>query len=226
MLRAKSLDRKFRLARVWSNKELRKLAHLFSDKRIVNVSAGDDNDKEGNTYSQYFRSNKYWLTNYQPGSYRGFKGRKNEILLDLSEPLPMKHRGKFDVAFCHTVLEHIYDVHTAFSNICALSRDIVIVVVPFAQIQHESEDFGDYWRFSPSCLRRMFEHEGLEVVYESANNDFNSAVYVFFVGSKQPLSWRNRMPDWRKVENAASWLGDDAVTWKTIFALILRRCVF
>ena len=62
------MDRQFRLARHWSNEELRKIAKLFEGD-VLNASAGTDEDKEGAYYSEYFsRAASYELSNYSPGS--------------------------------------------------------------------------------------------------------------------------------------------------------------
>ena len=44
--------------------------------------------------------------------------------------------GAFDVAYNHTTLEHIYGVHKAFANICRMTKDVVIIVLPFLQQYH------------------------------------------------------------------------------------------
>lgn len=206
-MKEKEVDRKFRLARIWSNRELRKVAHLFTGK-IANVSAGTNVYKEGDTYDNYFTNKEeFWLTNYEPGSYRGFQGKENELLVDLTKELPEEYEDRFDVVFNHTTLEHIFDVFTAFANLCKLAKDVVIVVVPFAQEQHENAGYLDYWRFTPTCLRKLFEINQMEVVYESANNDTNAATYLFFIGSKQAAKWKDKLPDYTMVENAANWIG-------------------
>lgn len=199
--------RRFRLPRTWSNNELRKIAHLFHGD-IVNVSAGDNVDKEGGTYDDYFvNKTQYYITNYKPGSFRGFHGRVNEYLVDLVADLPPELERRFDVALNHTVLEHIFDVRTAFRNLCLLSKDIVIIVVPFAQEQHESESYYDYWRFMPNAVRRLFEENGLRVIYESHNDDHNTGIYLFFVGSRQPEKWLTLMPPYEPITNAGLWIG-------------------
>lgn len=203
----KTIDRKFRLARQWSNKELRKIAPLFTGD-IVNVSAGENIDKEGCTYDQYFNNKSgYALTNYAPGAFRGFAGRQNEYLVDLSQELPTELEGRFDVALNHTVLEHVFDVPKAFRNLCRLSKDVVIVVVPFAQVQHDTEGYEDYWRLCPAGLRYLFQENGLEVIYEACNDDENAAIYLFFVGSRQPERWRDKMPAYQPITNAGNWIG-------------------
>jgi hypothetical protein len=203
----KGIDGRFRRARIWSNQELRKVAYHFGGD-IVNVSAGDNLDKEGSSYDSYFPiMTSYWLTNYAPGSYRGYQGRDNEILLDLTKDIPDELNSRFDVVFNHTTLEHIFEINKAFENLCKLSRDIVVVVVPFAQVQHENDGYQDFWRFTPTCLRRLFEQNGFHVIYEACNDDFNVAVYLFFVASRTPDSWKTKMPPSQPLLTAGRWIG-------------------
>jgi hypothetical protein len=188
---------RFRRPRVWSNRQLKRFAKFFQGD-VVNVSAGDDVDKEGAHYKDYFTNAiSYSLTNYGGASYRGFQARPNEIQLDLTADVPEKLRGKHDVVFNHTTLEHIFEVRTAFHTICALSKDIVILIVPFLQVQHENEGYQDFWRFTPTCLRRMFDEEGFTVLYEAANNTFNTSVYLFIIASRTPERWTGILPAYK-----------------------------
>ncbi len=215
-------DRRFRLARIWSNRELKKISGLF-DGAVVNVSAKEDIDKEGSTYRQYFNNaSDYWLTNLDAAPDHGFQGRANEILLDLTQPLKSELDRKFDVVFNHTTLEHIFDIRTAFHNLCSLSKDVVILVLPFCQTEHETSSYRDYWRLAPSCIRELFSEEGFTTVYESANNDFNAAVYTFFVATRHPESWRSRMPAHTPIETAGRWVGQEPLRWKDLLSLFLR----
>jgi hypothetical protein len=184
------IDRKFRLPRVWSNRELANFGHLFSGD-VVNVSGWQDQDKEGRSYKDYFTNAKsYTITNFKSEA-RGFQGYDNEIFLDLSKDLPAELAGKFDVVFNHTVLEHIFEVHTAFRNLCLMTRDVVVIVLPFLQQMHEN--FGDYWRFSPLTIKRLFEENGLTLLYLSFNNHDQASVYVFAIASKHPERWSDRI---------------------------------
>jgi hypothetical protein len=199
------IDRKYEVVRRWSNSEIRQIAPLFEGE-IVNVSAWDDRDKQGGHYRDYFsRSTSYSLTNY-PG-WRGFAGRPGEIELDLARDLAPELEGRFDVVFNHTTLEHVFEVRKAFANLCAMSREVVIVVVPFSQVQHESADWGDYWRFTPTCLRALFAENGLEVVYEAASPHRDSAIYLFFVGCRHPRKYEGLWPSFREIGVAGSWIG-------------------
>ncbi|USN45036.1 MAG: hypothetical protein H6502_03160 [Candidatus Woesearchaeota archaeon] len=184
------VDRKFRIARLWSNRELKKFAHLFKG-TVVNVSGWTDIDKEGSTYAKYFKNaDTYLISNYKAEA-RGFQGYKNEFFLDLTKKLPKKHVGKYEVIFNHTTLEHIYEVQQAFANLCAMTNDIVIVVVPF--VQHMHSHYGDYWRFTPLAIKRMFEDNKMELLYLSFNHDRHASTYIFAIASKQPKKWKGKI---------------------------------
>lgn len=204
-------DRRFRLARIWSNKELRRIGSLC-DGDVVNVSAGDDQDKEGSTYENYFpNAASYHLTNYMPGAFRGFSGKENEHLLDLRGELPAHLLRRFNIALSHTVLEHVFDMATAFKNTCELTDDLAIIIVPFAQIQHESESYQDFWRFTPRALRQLYELNGMNVVYEAWNQHRNASTYVISVASRKPERWMGKFPGKPLLSAPASGIGDGVV---------------
>jgi hypothetical protein len=186
----KRKNRVYRLPRQWSNSELRKFAHWFAGD-VINVSAWQDEDKEGGRYKDYFtKANSYTISNHLT-EIRGFQGYENEILLNLEEDLSRELQGRFDVVFNHTTLEHIYNFQQAFHNLCRLSRDVVIVVVPFLQEMHAGA-YGDYWRFSPQALERLFASEHFDLLYLSFNNQKNTSVYIFAVASRDPAKWDSR----------------------------------
>ena len=181
----------FTLARRWSNAELRRIGPLFTG-RVVNVSAWEDRDKEVGVYRDYFpKAASYRRTNY--GTSQGVvEGAQDEMFLDLTAPLADDRRGSFDVVFNHTTLEHVFDMRTAFSTLCALSSDVVIVVVPWLQPLHA--DYGDYWRFSPQAVVRLFEAEGMTPLSVTWNTDPRASVYVMGVASRRPERWREHFP--------------------------------
>jgi hypothetical protein len=198
-------DKKFLAARYWSNRELTKLAPCFSGS-VVNVSGWDDRDKQGGRYRKYFTAaEEYHRTNY--AGHCGYQGDTGEISLDLTAELPAELRRRYDVVFNHTTLEHIFDVRRAFANLCDLSRDVVILVVPFSQIQHESDSWGDYWRFTPTCLRALFAENGLTPIYESESPMRNAAIYLLFVAARHPERHTAKMPKFRPIKSAGRWIG-------------------
>jgi hypothetical protein len=185
------VDKKFRLPRLWSNDELARFAPLFEGD-VANVSGWKDEDKAGRHYRDYFsKARSYTITNYRSEA-RGFQGVEGEIFLDLTASLPEELKRRFDVVLNHTALEHIYEVRTAFANLCAMTRDIAIVVVPFLQPMHS--DYGDYWRFSPQAIEKLWQENGLDPLYLSFNSHRKAAVYIFSIGSRNPEKWAGRIP--------------------------------
>jgi hypothetical protein len=192
-------------ARTWSNSELRRIAPRLRG-AVVNVSGSDDRDKEGGHYRDYFSgASTYTVTNHV--GRKGATGREGEVALDLTEPIPDHLINSFDVVFNHTTLEHLYEARGAFQRLCDLSRDIVIVVVPFAQVTHWSESYGDYWRFTPMGLRRMYEENSVDVVHEAAGPRRGEPIYLLFVGSKRAEAWRPVLPAGRIDAPIGTWIG-------------------
>jgi len=210
--------RNHRVPRVWSNSELRKFAELFAGD-VVNVSGWKDEDKEGAHYRDYFtRKRSYTITNYKTEA-RGFQGTPGEIFLDLEEPLDSKLAGAFDVVFNHTVLEHIYECQTAFANLCKMSRDIVLIVVPFVQPYHG--DYGDFWRFSPLAVKRMYEANGLTLLHLSFNEDWFASTYIFAIGTKHPERWTEHFREPFSLKSATGSLAG-ALTFPPVGVAVRR----
>lgn len=199
------IDRRYRLPRIWSNREINQLGQFFKGD-IVNISGWDDRDKEGGRYKDYFpHATSYTITNFS--GERGLSGIENEIFLDLNTDLPDELHGRFDLCFNHTTLEHIFDVRKAFSSICAMTRDAVLLVVPFSQTQHEANSFKDFWRFTPISLQYLFKENGLEVVYETQSLYKNAGIYLICIGSLYPERWINVLPQFKPITEAGSILG-------------------
>jgi hypothetical protein len=206
----------FRRPRLWSNTELKRFAHFFTGS-VINVSAEQDLDKEagflkhftpdfnaGRPYRSYFTSaTEYYITNYAGGNPRGGTttpaSAPNCFDLDLEEPLPEYLRERFDVVFNHTTLEHILDVCRAFGNLCLMSRDIVILVVPAVQVVHGYDGrYRDYWRFTPFAVDELFQRNGFTVLYRSSTNLPSTSIYYFYIASKNPGRWQTKfqpLPD-------------------------------
>jgi hypothetical protein len=174
---------------------------------VINVSGASDFDKEvkdiweylfthncdrGNKYKSYFSSaSSYAVSNYASDRRRGHAEKSDGSLdIDLTDPLPASFQRKFDVVFNHTVLEHVFDVFTAFKNLCLLSRDIVILVVPAVQPVHDyTGDYRDYWRFTPFAVDELFKRNDFTVLYRNATTEFGSAIYYFYIASRIPEKW-------------------------------------
>lgn len=179
---------KFRAARIWSNVELRKFAHMFTG-AVANISAANDEDKEGCFYRDYFsRADKYITTNLQNSG-------KTDYVLNLEQPLLDSMRNICECAFNHTTLEHIYECRNAFANICKISSDVVIVVVPYIQQMHGTQSqYFDFWRFTPYTMQNMYAENGLNLRYCSANGAEQTSIYLFCIGYRNS-KWDNLIPE-------------------------------
>jgi hypothetical protein len=172
--------------REWSNRELARIGGQF-DGAVINVSGWRDEDQRGGHYRDYFsRASAYAVSNF-----KGTRGMEDEdgtgVFVDLEGELPEALRGKYQVAFNHTTLEHVFEIRKAIENICALSTDAVILVTPFLQSVHFEEGaFGDYWRPTPMCLNRILADNGLTTIYQSSNDNPWHYVYVFTVAVRDP----------------------------------------
>jgi hypothetical protein len=200
-------DRSSMGPRLWSNQVLRTIGPAFTGD-VINVSGWDDRDKEQRHYRDYFsKASGYFISNY-PGE-RGMSdsAANTDFGIDLEAPPDPALVGRFDTVFNHTTLEHVFDTFTAFRTLCAMSRDAVIVVVPFAQKMHYSPSWGDYWRFTPQALRRLFERNDMKVVYEVANQGWNSASYLISVGVRRPDEWAGRLPAHQPIASLGDWIG-------------------
>ncbi len=174
-------------ARVWSNSELKLISSKLKG-RVINVSAWSDLDKQGDSYRSYFTSADEYLTS----NYKGWRGAagKDDYLIDLVAPLPKSLENQFDVVFNHTTLEHVFEVRQAFKNLCLMSRDLVILVVPSVQPLHGPPD-GDFWRFSPYAMRRLFDENNFDILIERLGPVRGAVKYLFYVASKKPDYWRS-----------------------------------
>ena len=70
-----------------------------------------------------------------------------------------------------------------------MSKDIVIVVVPFLQEQHA--EYGDYWRFTPLTLKKLFEQNSKELIYINYNDVPKQSIYILAIGSSRKNKWES-----------------------------------
>lgn len=176
--------------RIWSNNELAAIAKNFEG-NVVNVSAAEDSDKNGEKYKDYFVNAKsYAITNLGSGEEGGGISRE-ELMLDLSIPYDGRY-GKFDIVFNHTVIEHLPSFETSINNLCSLSNDCVVTVVPFIQMFHgRLGSYTDFWRFTPKLLIDEFHKRGFYTLYIAWNEHHPlSHVYVFHVATRNPQKYR------------------------------------
>jgi hypothetical protein len=174
-------------ARVWSNEEIARIAPHVTG-RVVNVSAWNDEDKQGRVYRSYFSgASSYETTNYE--GWRG-AGAATDDVLDLQSAAPDELVNRYDLVFNHTTLEHLFDIHQGFRTIASMSSDALLVVVPFMQHLHGPED-GDFWRPSPYAMRRFHADAGFTILREAAGPDGGNIRYLFYFASRFPERWND-----------------------------------
>ncbi len=179
------LNSKVIRGREFSNAILRYYAPLFTGK-VINVSGWNDSDFENGFYKTYFtKATKYFVSNAPDCDTKGVGSYTNEILIDLEKVLDPGLEKKFDVVFNHTTLEHVFDLDTAFRNLCLLSRDVVIIVVPTLQHIHTKSGFGDYNRPTPLGIAKYFEKYDFENVVIQSNEQPFSPIYCFAIATRK-----------------------------------------
>lgn len=180
--------------RAFSNAMLRTYAKYFSG-AIINVSGWDDRDNEGSFYRDYFpHRDQYVVSNFAipDKGFGSLKGSEiKEIELDLESPLQQHLARAFDVVFNHTTLEHILEVDTAFANLCAMSRDAVIIIVPLVQQIHIASSFGDYWRPTALAILKLFKKNGFTPLVIATNDQPFSPVYCFAIAVRDPKKYEH-----------------------------------
>ncbi len=83
------------------------------------------------------------------------------------------------------------------SNIAAITREHLLIVVPFIQDEHYRPGiFGDYWRFMPQGLYRLVESHGFAPVYINANDSPWYPVYLVLVAARHPEQWEGPRQLW------------------------------
>lgn len=172
--------------RAWSNDELRALSTNFPrGARVINVSGWQDLDKEGGAYRDYWPNPEiYHVSNYESDTARGANVH-SDLVIDLAAPLPAQYAGFYEVAFNHTVLEHVEDPVFAFEQIAKLTTGIIVTIVPFKQKLHfEDGMYGDYYRFTPFSMRRLHAQNGFTLLYESYTPQPSLDVYLLYVGAR------------------------------------------
>lgn len=178
--------------REFSNAILRYYAPLFTGS-VINVSGWKDGDFENGAYKTYFtHAGEYFVSN-APTSSKGIGSLDSEIAIDLSEPIDTSLHGAYDVVFNHTTLEHIFNIEIAFANLCALSRDVVILVVPTLQHIHLNEGFGDYNRLTPLGIVKYFEKNDFETLVLQSNEQQFSPIYCFAIAVRKGSRYINEI---------------------------------
>jgi hypothetical protein len=156
---------------------------------IINVSGWKDEDKAGGVYRDYYKEiEQYTISNI--GGLHGmpeYKDPKNHWLeLDLCKPVSKDLVNRFDVVFNHTVLEHVAEIEIALDNLARMSKDMLVIVVPFSQSMHYTGSYSDYLRFTPFYFTESLKKYGYTLLVFDKNQQPFEHIYITMIFSRYP----------------------------------------
>ena len=226
----------FRKPRLRSNEAIKKFAHLFEGD-IINVSGGNDSDKnstlkdyyfgnydQGKRYKEYFSNAQNYYVSHYPNDCTNIFNTNTEAVnskkIDLNLPVNGEHLNRYDVVFNHTVLEHVFNIFQAFENLCSMSKDIVILVVPQSQKIHDyNRGYEDYWRFTPFSIEKLFHMNNMIPIYRETTYGFSESMYLIYIASKNPDKWRLHFPKLLPIKDYLSSKNDGSLS--TIYSYLI-----
>jgi len=105
---------------------------------------------------------------------------------------------------CLETFEHVFEVRRAFDEVFRILRPggVFILTSPFNFRIHGYPD--DYWRISPSCLRRLLNPYNGRVVGAQGHASFPHTVMSFAVKTPAPIDFASRAD--RLVRSYHAWL--------------------
>lgn len=196
--------------REFSNALVKRYGPFFKG-AAVNVSGWDDRDGEGGFYRDYFPGKTSYTVTNAPTEAKGFGSLSGshvrEVALDLTIPLAPGLVAGFDIVFNHTTLEHIFEIEAAFANLCRMSRDAVVLVVPVIQQVHIVESFGDYWRPTTIAIAKLFRKNGFEPLVVKTNDQPFAPVYCVAIAVRDPKKYEELFKVSLDFEMGASLFG-------------------
>jgi hypothetical protein len=175
--------------RTYSNVSLKRILPLLDVTSVLNVSGWDDGDKEGGRYSDYYpqKVTKYEVSHFE-NDYLRSDTDLSKIVINL-EDVNYQAVEKFELVFSHTVLEHVFDQQNSFRIMCNLAEKYVVGVVPMINVLHWEETYGDYWRFTPHGIRKLFENNEFKLVHLEIGPTSSISQYIIFVGARNSVSF-------------------------------------
>ena len=114
--------------------------------------------------------------------------------------------GAAGSVLCIETFEHVYAIHKAFDEVFRILRPggAFLLTSPFHFRIHAYPD--DYWRFTPSLLRRMMAPYGGLVVGSQGPEATPHTVMAFGIKSPAPSDFRQRAE--RMIERYQAWLAE------------------
>ncbi|NJN67995.1 MAG: class I SAM-dependent methyltransferase [Chloroflexaceae bacterium] len=119
--------------------------------RVLSIGSGDDYDREGKRYRDYFPNCSAYITSEVT------MGFGTSMLADI-RCMPFA-KGSIDCIFCSGVLEHVDDWQSGLREMTYLLKQggILLLGLPFRQPIHMAP--YDYWRFTEYGIRYMLQQD-------------------------------------------------------------------
>lgn len=118
--------------------------------RVLSIGSGDDEDRQGRKYRDYFRRASGYVTSEMQA------GPGVDLVIDVTR-MPEVASDSYDCVFCSGVLEHVVDFQAALREMTRVLKPggVMLLGVPFRQAIHNAPI--DYWRFTEGGLRHLLE---------------------------------------------------------------------
>ena len=132
-----------------------------------------------NTYFKHFLGPRTWGSTLNVGAGEAsvmykqreyFAASQYDTLESAESKLPATYQcsatdmsvipdNSYDWVISTAVLEHVDDCWAAAREQIRITKPggFIYCLIPFDQLLHPAEYFGDYWRFTPQGLRKLFE---------------------------------------------------------------------
>jgi len=145
----------------------------LQEKNILEIGIAGD-DKPSGSYKFFGKGNEWTTMDINEKWLPGVVG-------DITDA-PFED-NTFDLIIMTQVLEHIWDFRRALSELFRISKDYVIVDVPFMYPFHQDDmrqttwdNWDDYWRFTPSAFKKLLLEAGFKDVKILYNDALTFAV--------------------------------------------------
>lgn len=146
---------RFESKRYVSNKLLKQFCKNITG-NVLNIGSGDDNDKTGDYYKNYFKKSKTYTTlEYEEG--------QSDLVADI-QSMPQIKDMSYDFIFCIWVLEHVENLDSALKEIYRIlsKNGEFLFAVPLDVPYHGYP--RDYWRFSGPDVNEMLEKNNFKII--------------------------------------------------------------